>query len=76
MEDAEAKSFVAEGRLRLTNLYNAIRNLDDWSDSFMVRGGTDVYGPDAALMAGINDKVQTAIALEDRATVARLRTDV
>lgn len=76
LSEGEVRSFVAEGRLRLTNLNNAIRALDDWADSFLVRGGADVFGGDAALMAGINDKIQQAVELADRAVVARLRTDV
>lgn len=76
MTESEVNSFVAEGRLRLTNLNNAIRMLDDWSDAFTQRGGAVAYGNDAALIAGVSEKVQTAIDDADRVTVARLRTDV
>jgi hypothetical protein len=76
MNEAEIKSFVAEGRLRLTNLNNAIRALNDWGASFTMRGGADVFGNDAALIAGISNVVQASITDADRATVARLRTDV
>lgn len=76
MDEGQRNSFIAEGRLRLTALNNAIRNLDDWSDAFMLRGGADVFGNDAALIAGVSEKVQSSIEDADRATVARLRTDV
>lgn len=76
MTEAETNSFVAEGRLRLTNLHQAIRMLDDWSDAFTQRGGATTYGNDAALIAGVSEKVQAAIDDADRVTVARLRTDV
>jgi len=76
MTDEEKARFVQEGRNRLTNLNHAIHQLDDWADAFTVRGGMDMFGNDAALIAGINDKVQFAIEVSDMATVARLRTDV
>jgi hypothetical protein len=76
MTDSENASFVAEGRLRLTALNTSIRSLDDWADAFTLRGGAEVFGNDAALIAGISEKVQGSIDDSDRATVARLRTDV
>ena len=76
MEPEELQRFLKVGRDRLTNLNHAISQLDDWADAFTVRGGIDVFGNDAALIAGINDKVQFAIEVSDMATVARLRTDV
>lgn len=76
MLQEEIDRFLQEGRQRLTNLNMAIQGLDDWADAFMVRGGMPVFGNDAALIAGINDKVQLAIEVSDMATVARLRTDV
>ncbi len=76
MDEAQINSFVAEGRLRLTNLNLAIRMLNDWSASFVMRGGAEIFGKDAALIAEISVKVQEAITDGDRATVARLRTDV
>lgn len=76
MDEAQKNSFIAEGRLRLTALNTAIRSLDDWADAFMMRGGADIYGNDAALIAGISEKVQASIQDLDRATVARLRMDV
>lgn len=76
MDEAQKNSFIAEGRIRLTALNNAIRALDDWGDAFTLRGGADVFGNDAALIAGLSDRVQTSITDADRATVARLRTDV
>ena len=76
MESEELQRFITEGRNRLTNLNHAIQQLDDWADAFTVRGGMPVFGNDAALIAGINDKVQFAIEVSDMATVARLRTDV
>lgn len=76
MDEGQKNSFIAEGRLRLTALNNAIRNLDDWADAFMLRGGMEIFGNDAALIAGVSDKVQASITDADRATVARLRTDV
>ena len=76
MNENEIRSFVAEGRLRLTNLNSAIRALNDWSASFAMRGGVEIFDKDAALIAEISLKVQEAITDTDRATVARLRTDV
>lgn len=76
MDENEIRHFVLEGRNRLTTLNHAIRQLADWSDAFSQRGGMVELGNDAALIALINTKVQGAISGEDRATVARLRTDV
>lgn len=76
MEDNETTRFLVEGRNRLTNLNHAIRMLDDWANAFMLRGGMEAFGNDAALIAGVSDKVQASIEDADRATVARLRTDV
>lgn len=76
MTEEEKQRFVAEGRNRLTNLNHAIHQLDDWADAFGLRGGMTEFGNDAALIAGINNKVQGAIEEADRATVSRLRTDV
>lgn len=76
MTDDEITRFVREGQARLTSLNYAIQQLDAWADAFMLRGGGPVYGNDAALIAGLSNKVQNAIADEDRVTVARLRTDV
>ncbi len=73
--DEETK-FVMEGRNRLTALSNAIRQLSDWAGAFTQRGGMEAFGNDAALIATINLKVQTAIDEADLATLARLRTDV
>jgi hypothetical protein len=72
----EEERFIKEGANRLTALNYAIHMLDDWSDAFTVRGGLSKYGNDAALIAGVNNKVQAAIDVADMATVARLRTDV
>lgn len=74
--DEDAEKFVLMGRDRLTALSNAIRQLSDWAGAFGQRGGMEVFGNDAALIAGINLKVQTAIDEADLATLARLRTDV
>jgi len=76
MTDEERERFVLEGRNRLTSLNHAIRQLDDWADAFSQRGGMVEFGNDAALIALINAKIQAAIGDDDRATVARLRTDV
>ena len=76
MTDEERARFLNEGRSRLTNLNHAIRMLDDWSNAFMLRGGMEAFGNDAALIALISEKVQKSIEQADRATVARLRTDV
>lgn len=76
MTEEEKARFIKEGQNRLTALNYAIHMLDSWADAFTVRGGMDVFGNDAALIAGINDKVQFAIEMSDLATVARLRTDV
>lgn len=76
MTDDERQRFVQEGRNRLTNLNHAIRQLADWADAFVWRGGMAEFGNDAALISLINTKVQGAINDDDRTTVARLRTDV
>lgn len=76
MNEDEKQRFILEGRNRLTTLNHAIRSLDDWSDAFTLRGGLPEFGNDAALIAGINGKVQGAIDESDRATVSMLRTDV
>jgi hypothetical protein len=76
MTQDEVQRFLHEGCQRLTNLNIAIRQLDDWAGSFALRGGMEVFGNDAALIAGINNKVQATIESSDRATVARLRLDV
>lgn len=76
MTDEERERFVLEGRNRLTGLNHAIRQLDDWADSFVQRGGMAEFGNDAALISLINTKVQGSIDNDDRATVSRLRTDV
>jgi len=76
VNENEKERFIEEGRNRLTTLNHAIRQLDDWADAFSLRGGMAEFGNDAALIAGINNKVQGAIEEADRATVSRLRTDV
>lgn len=76
MDEEKIAAFIREGQNRLTNLNHVIGQLDAWADAFTTRGGVEVFGKDAALIAAINDKVQEAVAMEDRITVARLRTDV
>lgn len=76
MNEDELQRFIQAGRDRLTTLNHAIRQLDDWSDAFMLRGGIETFGNDAALIAAISNKVQGSIEDADRATVARLRSDV
>jgi hypothetical protein len=76
LTEEQRAAFVQAGQVRLTNLNLAIRQLDDWADAFVLRGGMAVFGNDAALIALVNEKVQKAIDDTDRATVARLRTDV
>ncbi len=76
MSEEDTARFVREGMVRLTDLNAAIQRLDAWADAFVQRGGLVAFGNDAALITGINEKVQGAITETDRATVARLRTDV
>lgn len=76
MTEEERDRFVREGRNRLTSLNHAISQLNDWAGAFVLRGGMEVFGNDAALIALISEKVQSSIGEPDRATVARLRTDV
>lgn len=76
MTDAEINSFVAEGRLRLTNLNNAIRMLADWAEAFEQRGGGALLGDDATQIVYISNAERDLLTPERRATIARLRTDV
>ena len=76
MTQSEANSFVAEGRLRLTNLNNAIRSLGEWASAFEARGGGAAFGDDATQIVYINNAEQELLTPDRRATIARLRTDV
>lgn len=74
--DEKQQQFVDAGRGALTGLSLAIDQLAKWTAAFEARGGGAVFGNDAALIAAINNKVQTTITIDDLATVARLRMDI
>ena len=75
--ESDALQFVYDGRQRVTALSVAIRNLAEWADAFEQRGGAGVYGDDALQMVYLyNELKDEFLSPENRATIARLRTDL
>jgi hypothetical protein len=75
--ESDALQFVYDGRGRLTALAVAIRNLAEWAGVFEQRGGTPIYGDDALAMVYLYNELEAEfLSPENRATIARLRTDI
>ena len=74
--DAQALMFLHDGCQRLTNLWLAMRDLDEWSKVFDQRGGAVTFGNDALTVVYFNNDLQAIIDATKQATIARLRTDI